>query len=474
MGTERCTVYIMELGSDKICSIFGTGLGEIKIEPPLEGSIVGKVIKTKKSIIINDLSQKNGFHTDMAEQTGFTCYNTLCSPIKNLSGNSVTGAVQLLNKSGGGTFDDKDMQQLEEMAYFLSMFIESIVLNQEIIRIARHLNQEVDRLEKFRVKGRLFIAASKAMREVLKIVRSVSNSPVNVLIQGENGTGKELIARMIHESSNRNRNSFVAVNCACIPESLIESEFFGHERGAFTGAETTRIGRFEEADGGTLFLDEIGEMPLSNQPKFLRAIQEGEGSRLGSNTTIKYNLRLISATNKDLSKEIADGNFREDLFFRLFSVEITIPPLRDRKDDILPLALHFLQETEKLFKKTTAGFAPETLDLFEMYPWPGNIRQLNKEVERLVALTQEGNTLTPDTCSRELQTWRNSQLAPSKRNHSPLNYSLTEHVQELEISLITRALHRTSGNKSQAAKMLKITRQGLLKKMKRYRMEQSF
>jgi len=469
MDVERCTVYIMEIGSEKICSIFGTGLGEMQIEPPLEGSIVGRVIRTGKSNRFNDLTSQPGFHLDMAEQTGFTCHNSLCSPIKSLSGNGVTGAVQLLNKNHGQPFTAQDTRQLDKMAHFLSMSIESIALNQEIVRIARYLNQEVDRLKQFHVKGRLFISESKAMREVLELVRTVSNTPVNVLIQGENGTGKELISRMIHENSDRHHKPFIPVNCACIPENLIESEFFGHEKGAFTGAEITRIGRFEEANGGTIFLDEIGEMPISNQPKFLRAIQESEGSRLGSNAIIKYNLRLISATNKDLSAEVAKGNFREDLFFRLFSVEITIPPLRDRTDDILPLALHFLEETENLFNKTTGGFTPEILNLFELYPWPGNIRQLNKEVERLVALTPSGKTLSIETCSRDLLSWYKKQDTAASNSLS--DHTLAEQVRKLESQLINRALTRTSGNKSQAARILKITRQGLLKKMKRYSLQ---
>ncbi len=405
----------------------------------------------------------------MAEQTGFTCHNSLCSPIKSLNGNGVTGAVQILNKNFEKPFTTQDTQQLEKMAHFLSISIESIVLNQEIIRIAKHLNQEVDKLKQFHIKGRLFIAESKAMREVLELVRTVSNTPVNVLIQGENGTGKELISRMIHENSDRHHKPFIPVNCACIPEDLIESEFFGHERGAFTGAEITRIGRFEEANGGTILLDEIGEMIISNQPKFLRAIQESEGSRLGSNVITKYNLRLISATNKDLSAEVAKGNFREDLFFRLFSVEITIPPLRDRTDDILPLALYFLEETESLFNKTTGGFTSEILNLFELYPWPGNIRQLNKEVERLVALTPSGKTLSIDTCSKDLLSWHKKMGALT--NNSLSDHTLAEHVRKLEIQLINRALARTSGNKSQAARILKITRQGLLKKMKRYALQ---
>ena len=318
MNVERCTIYIMDIGSNRICSIYGTGLSETQIEAPLEGSRVGRVIVTGKSLIDNDLAGSSGYHDYIAEQTGFVSRNMICSPINSMSGNGVSGAVQLLNKNDGSGFDNEDLAQLEEVAHYLSISIESIVLNKEILRIADLLDKEVDRLEQNSVRGTVFIAESQAMREVLDLVRIVSAAPINLIILGENGTGKELIAKMIHEKAGLQKQPFVAVNCSAIPENLVETEFFGHEKGAFTGAESIRKGRFEEANKGTLFLDEIAEMPLQMQPKFLRAIQEGEGTRLGSNKVIKYSIRLISATNKDLSEEVKKGNFREDLFFRLF------------------------------------------------------------------------------------------------------------------------------------------------------------
>jgi transcriptional regulator with PAS, ATPase and Fis domain len=305
------------------------------------------------------------------------------------------------------------------------------------------------------------------MRAVLDLVRIVSKTPVNVLIQGENGTGKELIARMIHQHGDRRKQPFLPVNCASIPEDLMESQFFGHERGAFTGADSARKGLFEEASGGTLFLDEIGEMPLVIQPKVLRAIQEEEGQRVGSNVCVKYNLRLISATNRDLSEEMAQGRFREDLFFRLFSVEITLPSLRDRKEDILPLSLHFLRLTNERFGKDIPGFSSDVLNLFEHYGWPGNVRQLQKEIERLVALTDDGQLIQPEQLSRDLHSLHSSQK--NNYDESPEGYlALPEQTKRLEIILIKKAMRRTNGNKTNAAKLLAITRQGLDKKIKRH------
>jgi transcriptional regulator with PAS, ATPase and Fis domain len=287
-----------------------------------------------------------------------------------------------------------------------------------------------------------------------------------VLLHGESGTGKEVIARMIHKGSNRRDRPFVSVNCASIPENLMESEFFGYEKGAFTGAVSSRKGRFEEADGGTLFMDEIREMPLMMQPKFLRVIQEGEGYRLGSNKQFHYDLRIISATNRDLRKEVADGLFREDLFYRIFSVDIYIPPLRERREDIIPLAMLFLNDVGKRFKKKMAGFSPEVLHFFEAYPWPGNVRQLLHEVERLIALTPAGDTVSLAHFSQELQGWRNSHSLIELKSNSTL--SLPEKVTELEIGCIKDALLKSEGNKRKASELLGITRQGLDKKIKRY------
>ncbi|MBE9521191.1 MAG: sigma 54-interacting transcriptional regulator, partial [Proteobacteria bacterium] len=247
LGAERCTLYIIEMATEKICSIFGTGLEERQIEPPRKGSIVGEVISTGKGIIVNELDKKDGFHTNVDVDTGFVTRNMICAPIKSSTTHGVTGAIQILNKRLHGSFRKEDQALLEEVALFLSMSIENIIVNQEILRISNQMNQEFERLDKEQTFDFLFIAESQAMREVLDLARLVSSTPVNVLLQGENGTGKEIIARMIHEASDRRDKPFVAVNCASIPEHLMESEFFGYEKGAFTGADHSRKGRFEEA-----------------------------------------------------------------------------------------------------------------------------------------------------------------------------------------------------------------------------------
>lgn len=470
MQVERCTIFLKEPDSATLLSIYGTGLEKNVIQAPLEGSIVGKVMAGGASVIENKLHEKKGYHLQADEQTGFVSRNTLCIPIESVTDKSILGVIQLLNTKNGVSFTDENQKELEEIAGYLSISIESIFLNKQIVNIAEDFDNEVAQLSLTAVRDGHFIAESPAMREVLNLVSVLRDTPVNVLIQGENGTGKELVAKMIYENGNAAKGQFVPVNCACLPESLVESEFFGHEKGAFTGADKSRKGRFEEAGDGVLFLDEIGEMPLVVQPKFLRAIQEQEGCRLGSSTIIPYNVRIISATNRDLAGEVKKGHFREDLFFRLFSVEIEIPPLRDRKEDILPLALSFLEEINMRFEKKVAGFSPALIALLEEFPWPGNVRQLLKEVERLVALTRDDLFMQVETCSRELRAFAEENYV-GEGVTAEESYSLPDQVTFLEKRLIHRSMKKVGGNKTQAAKLLHITRQGLLKKIKRYNLE---
>ena len=463
MEAERCGVFIRDPHSDRVVSKLGTEIGEYEIEAPLDGSIVGHAISTGECVVENALERRPGFHQEADKQTGFVTRNLVCAPIQSLAGGKPTGAIEVLNKLDGKPFTDDDVALVKEVADYLSLALENILVNEEIIRISDQLDREVSTLRSAFLGDVPFVAESAAMRGVLDLVHMVSSTPVNVLIHGENGTGKELIARMIHNGGDRRSGPFVAINCAAIPENLMESEFFGYEQGAFTGAMGSRAGRFEEASGSTLFLDEVGDIPINMQPKFLRAVQEGEGSRLGSNRIMKYDLRLISATNSSLHSQVARGSFREDLYYRLFAVEIRVPSLRERAEDITPLALAFFDEVCRRYNKTLLGFSNDLLTLFERFSWPGNVRQLRREVERLVALTPEGQHLTADRCSPELLASANAPKAPKAGD-----LSLPNRVRDLELELIHDALERTGGNRVRAAELLGITRQGLHKKLKRY------
>jgi len=462
LDSERATVFVVEPGTERIWSKIGTGLRERQIEAPREESIVGRAVSSGRWIIENRPSPAQGFHRTVDASTGFITRNLVCVPIRSPAGHGVSGAVEVLNRRGGKPFTEGDAALLQRAADYLAIAIEGVLVNQEIRAIGLDLDREVERLKTAYLGDVPLVAESPAMRAALGMVRTLAATPVNVLIQGENGTGKEVMARLLRDLSDRRERPFIAVNCASIPETLMESEFLGFERGAFTGAVASRGGRFEEAAGGTLFLDEVADLPLSIQPKFLRAIQEGEGTRLGSGQVRRYDFRVVSASNRDLRAAVARGAFREDLFYRLFAVEVRVPPLRERPEDIPALAHAFLQDTCRRFGKEILGFAPEVLTLFERHPWPGNVRQLKREVERLVALTPHGQTITLDRCSDEVLRGPGGQ---QPGDASDMN--LPRRLAALETDLVRRALAATKGQRSRAAALLGVTRQGLHKKLRR-------
>ncbi len=320
------------------------------------------------------------------------------------------------------------------------------------------------------------IGNSSGLTDLYAMLERVADTPTTVLITGESGTGKELVARALHDHSSRKDKPFIKVNCAAIPKELLESELFGYERGAFTGAVSSKPGRFELANGGTLFLDEIGEIPVEMQVKLLRALQESEFERVGGIKTIRVDVRLVAATNRDLKKLIASGSFREDLFYRLNVVPIRLPALRERASDIPLLVEHFLTKFNERLKKKVAGAEPEALEALQAYGWPGNIRELENVVERAV-LFCDGDKVKLDDLPVEVRgggiigtlstppvTEAEMQAALSGEG------GLKEHVKvamsRLEKELVGRALQQTGGNVTHAARLLKISRKGLQLKMK--------
>ena len=315
------------------------------------------------------------------------------------------------------------------------------------------------------------VGESPAMQDVLRIIDKVADTPSTVLITGESGTGKELVATALHEGSSRRENPFIRINCAAIPKDLMESELFGYERGAFTGAVTSKPGRFELADGGTLFLDEIGEIPVEMQVKLLRALQESEFERVGGIKTTHVDVRLIAATNRDLEVETESGRFRKDLYYRLAVVPIALPPLRDRRSDLPTLAGHFIEKYNRRLNKRIEGMTDEALAEMQSYPWPGNIRELENLIERTL-LFADGPRIGVSDLPQHL---RSGALAASPSGATPLPAAAGEtgmkdivkqRAAELEKGLITRALEETGGNVTRAAKLLQISRKSLQTKMK--------
>ena len=324
------------------------------------------------------------------------------------------------------------------------------------------------------------VGKSEAMQQVFKMIGQVSHSDATVLITGESGTGKELVARAIYHHSLRKDKPFLAINCAAIPENLLESELFGHEKGSFTGAADRRIGKFEQCDGGTIFLDEIGDMPLQTQTKILRILQNGEFQRVGGNQTLRADVRIIAATNREPERQVAAKKFREDLFYRLNVVRIHLPALRDRRDDIPVLVDYLLQKLGKSVPSSARGkkIATPAAKLLANYGWPGNVRELENVIER-AAVVARGDTLTLDDLPAEIRDPRTPATAPEDVNSAidaairPL-FALARKDSKLKVlpamerELIIRALAETAGNQVQTAKLLGITRATLRKRIEKF------
>jgi two-component system response regulator HydG len=308
------------------------------------------------------------------------------------------------------------------------------------------------------------IGKSRPMKDLIDMVAMIAPSEATVLITGQSGTGKELIAKAIHFNSPRKDRALVIVNCAALTETLLESELFGHEKGAFTGADNRREGRFMQADRGTIFLDEIGEMSGLMQAKLLRVIQERELQRVGGDATIKVDVRILAATNRDLQQEVADGKFREDLYYRLNVVTLNVPPLRDRRDDIALLAQHFLERYAKKNRKRVKGFSPVAMDMLLKYEWPGNVRELENALERAVILLAGDHITEKELPLSITQTY--SEQSDWMPLQSATNGSLS--LVEIEKTAIIATLEEAGGNKSEAARRLGINRKTLHKKLKDY------
>src|SRR5688572_2305277 len=355
-------------------------------------------------------------------------------------------------QGGAGDFIEKPWDNARLM---------SVLRNQMALGQSRRRNQRLAReVEILRGVDDEFVAESRAMQPVLELIRRVGPSDANVLVLGENGTGKGVIASLLHQNSRRAGQPFVKVNMGGIAESVFESEMFGHVKGAYTDAKADRVGRFEVADGGTLFLDEIGNIPVSQQPKLLRVLEDGELERLGSSKTVKVDVRIVSATNAELAADVAKGTFRKDLLFRLNTVEIRIPPLRDRREDILPMAQRFLARCGARYGKPTLRFAPSAERALLAYGWPGNVRELSHVIERAV-LMAPGDVI--ETLEFSLPDAMRGPASTAAPGDDAANDALT--LDEAEERMVRRALERADGNIQRAAETLGLSRAALYRRL---------
>jgi Nif-specific regulatory protein len=430
-----------------VASATGKKSEEIKaIQLDIGEGIVGWVVSEGKPFMTQDARREVRHAQDVAEKLEFEGTTMACVPIR--ARDYITGAIQVMNKVDNRVFNDKDLFIMQEVANLTGIALENARLYRLVDQENRALRRE---LGSKRLEFRDIIGHSPKTNEMLGRAAQVAQTNSTVLLRGESGTGKELVAHAIHNASLRSNKPFIPVNCAALPDALLESELFGHERGAFTGAIARKEGRFELANSGTLFLDEIGDMPVGLQAKLLRVLQDRKFFRVGGTRSIQCDVRIIAATNQALEEKIKAGEFREDLYYRLNVISLELPPLRGRTEDIPTLAEHFLTKYILEIKRKKSGFSPQAMQMLMNYSWPGNIRELENAIEHAVVLGQT-KEIQPIDFPISLHKPRNEAVTDYKES------SLDEAQRSFKKKFIEHILGKTDGNRSQAAKILEIQR----------------
>jgi len=450
---EAASLLLLDPKTDSLYFKVATGakgeaVKEFKVK--VGQGIAGHVAKTGHPLLIADAQQDNRWMRQISDSIDYETRSMACVPLK--INNSTIGVVQVINKRDDTQFTQADMAVLEEFSSLAALAIGSARSLEQVRKENLDLKKELG--EKHQIIGK-----SITLKKVLEDAQKLSRTKTTALIQGESGTGKELLARLIHRESPRKNKPLVVLNCAALPETLLESELFGYEKGAFTGAAGRKLGKFEAAHEGTLFLDEIGEMAPGMQAKLLRVLQEGIFYRVGGNTPITVDVRVLSATNKKLKKEVEEGKFREDLYYRLNVVQLNIPPLRERLEDVPFLAGHFLDVFKKEPGLSDLTISEVAMDKMSRYAWPGNIRELRNAIERAVVMG-DGRTIVPEDLP----------IAASLPKFAGLRVGLTldEALNKFKKEFILLNLKQTSGNRSKAAKIMDIQRTYLSRLITRY------
>jgi len=436
--------------------------GTAKVEEfriTLDQGIAGWVARTGEGVISNDVSQDSRFFSGVDQQTGFRTRSALCAPLKLRS--RIIGVVEALNTTNPSGFTEDDLQLL---LAFGSLAATAITQAKAFTSIR---NAGVALQEQIQDRYRLIVGSSPAMQEAIRLARTAATRHTTVLLLGESGTGKEVVARAIHQWSPRATQPFVAVNCTALTPELLESELFGHEKGAFTGAVAQKKGRFELADGGTLFLDEIGDLALNLQVKLLRVLQEKEFQRVGGTRNIRVDARILAATNRDLRQAMQRGAFREDLYYRLDVVSITLPSLRDRRDDIPLLVRHFVDHYCREVNRPPMEVPADVMVRFQEYFWPGNVRELQNTIERAVVLAN-GPALTlmdlPNEMRQPLETQEKPRGGIVEIDET---LPLSDAIDAFTRDRVLQALRASGGNQTEAARRLGLPQSNLSRLMKR-------
>ncbi|PIQ87380.1 MAG: nif-specific transcriptional activator NifA [Candidatus Omnitrophica bacterium CG11_big_fil_rev_8_21_14_0_20_45_26] len=466
-GMERGTLTLLDPETNELVIEVAQGLDpevEERVRYKIGEGITGKVVASGEPIVIRNIGDEPLFlNKTKARDLSKSNISFLCIPIR--LGRQTIGALSVDKVFQEDISFEVDLHLLTIVG---SMVAQAVQINQLVKEEKRSLSFENEQLrgqlkKKFRPKN--IIAESKRMTDVFSSIDLVSQTKATVMLRGESGTGKELVAHAIHYQSDRADKPFVKVSCASLPETLLESELFGHMKGAFTGANASKAGRFEMANGGTLFLDEIGEINKSIQVKLLRVLQEKEFERVGGTETIRVDIRLLTATNRDLEKEVREGRFREDLYYRLNVIPIFIPALRDRREDIPLLVKYFIEKFNLENNKKIFHLSQEAWDHVMGYSWPGNVRELENAIERAVIMCQS-DTILRDHFPIDLQ----ARIKPFTlvTEESEENNNLKEAVETIEKRMISRVLEKIGGNKRKAAQMLGVTERILGYKVRKY------
>jgi DNA-binding NtrC family response regulator len=489
LNAEEAFILLWEEQINKLCSLLDLEKKFMLMEKQTELLIIFETARLafQEDLIVlsQDIDTDERFSNKINVNKTHTIKSILCVP---LNGNKSTlGVIGVINKkesfstaqkTNSNTFTQEDQDLLETIANNISVSIERASFYQKIEKseiLMKRQNIELKRAVDQNFGFDNIIGNSHAMINILRKAQQISASDTNILLYGETGTGKEVIARAIHQNSPRSQNSFVPINCSAIPENLLESELFGHEKGSFTSALSRRIGRFEEADGGTLFLDEIGDMPMNLQIKILRVLQDGMVSRLGSNKAVHVNVRVISATHRDLDQLIAEGKFRQDLYYRLKVFVITIPPLRDRTGDVALLVDYFISYYNDKTGKNVLGIDSTALKILSQYPFPGNVRELQHIIESAIVLCK-GDWITTDDLPSEIRALSNELMLFDEyltipKNNEELKIAKTNAIQKIERMFLDELLANAKGNVSQASRAAEMNRAWLIELINRHKID---
>lgn len=456
LDCDRATIFLWDRENHQLigCPALGVEGGTLQI--PDNAGIVGETIQSGHSITVDDAYADSRFSQAVDKQSGYRTRNLLCVPLRNAA-RQLIGVFEVINKNHG-SFDTDDEESLRQFGVQAAIALENLKERQQLVRSREQLTEQVKR-------GVHIVGESPSITALRATIERLAATDLPVLILGESGTGKEVAAQSLHYQGPRSEHPFVAVNCAALAETLLESELFGHEKGAFTDARETRQGKFELAESGTLFLDEIGDMSLGGQAKLLRVLEQKVITRVGGSQSIPINVRVVAATNAKLAEAVREKRFREDLFYRLSVVTLDLPPLRERPEDILPLAEFFLRKFAGEARRPQLKLSAEARRRLQAHSWPGNVRELRNLMER-VAFLCPGERIEADDLAFILSP------EPAAGYEPGINFGLDQATRQFQRDFIRRAVKRVGGNMSEAARLLNVHRSNLYRKMRQLDMKE--